>query len=162
MALRGYWSAEISFARPKNEGFGWYLPFLLTLSMASAAIDVFSIPVLGVFTANNTGNLIFLAIAAGQVHSDGVDATAAITSLLASWLGSFWSGQVGKLVGRSKRWFVFGDTVLGAIIAIIFAVLYYCDVLPMRGSNTRYATIALLVSLPNQYLSRCKMFCTKS
>lgn len=146
MFRQAYWLDDVSFARPKNEGFGWYLPFLLALSMASAAIDVFSLPTLGVFTANNTGNLVFLMIAAGQIHDPGVRPVAAITSLAASWLGSFYSGQLGHRVGRAKRWLVFGDTLLGAFVAILCAGLYYRGTLVLHDSRTEYATIALLVS----------------
>lgn len=148
MFSRKYWLADISFARPKDESLGLYLVFLLTLSAASAAVDVFSVPSLGVFTANNTGNLIFLAIAAGQVKDEYVHPVAAITSLLASMFGSFYSGQVGHRVGRAKRWFVFGDTLLGALLAIIVAALYYGHKLHFFDGRTEYVTIALLVSPP--------------
>ena len=114
--------------------------------MAASAIDVFSVPSLGVFTANNTGNLVFLAIAAGQIKDDTIKPIAAVTSLTASWLGSFYSGQLGHRVGRAKRWFVFADTFLGASIAVMCAAMYYGDVLKFHDGRTEYAVIALLVS----------------
>lgn len=141
-----FWFSDVSFARPKDERPGWYLAFLLLLSMASAAIDVFSLPSLGVFTANNTGNLVFLAIAAGQINDSDIHPIAAITSLAASWFGSFWAGQLGHRVGRAKRWYVFADTALGATLAILCAGLYYRGTLHFRDGRTEYVTIALLVS----------------
>lgn len=123
MFSHSYWRSDVSFARPKDNSLGLYLVFLLTLSMASAAIDVFSVPSLGVFTANNTGNVVFLAIKAGQIQDNEIQALPALTSLLASWLGSFYSGQVGHRVGRAKRWFVFMDICLGACLAILCASL---------------------------------------
>lgn len=42
-----YWSTEIAFP-PRA-----YIPVLLLLSLAAGAIDVFSVPALGVFVANN-------------------------------------------------------------------------------------------------------------
>lgn len=122
------------------------MPFLLLLSFAAGAIDVFSVPFLGVFTANNTGNIVFLALAAAQLSSvdSNIHAVAAITSLLASWAGSASSGQIGHVFGRKKRLFVFADVMQQSIICFIVVGLIWANKVHSRDENTEYVAVALL------------------
>ncbi|KAF3771035.1 hypothetical protein M406DRAFT_326438 [Cryphonectria parasitica EP155] len=116
---RAYWQADLDFTRT-NPNRAQHLPFLLLLSFAAAAVDVFSVPYLGVFTANNTGNIVFLALAAAQlaaVDPADVHPVAAVTSLAASWAGSAVSGQIGNaLAARRKRFFVVADILQQAVL----------------------------------------------
>lgn len=141
-----YWQTDIDFART-NPKRAQHIPFLLLLSFAAGAIDVFSVPFLGVFTANNTGNIIFLALAAGQlaaIDPADVHPVAAITSLLASWAGSAVSGQVGNVIGRKKRFWVFADILQQSIICFIVVGLIWGDKVHSGDSNTEYVAVALL------------------
>lgn len=141
-----YWHTDIDFART-NPKRAQHLPFLLLLSFAAAAVDVFSVPFLGVFTANNTGNIIFLALAAGQlaaVDPADVHPVAAFTSLAASWAGSAASGQIGNLIGRKKRFWVFADIMQQSIICFIVVGLIWGNKVHSGDDNTEYAAVALL------------------
>ncbi|KAJ4415454.1 hypothetical protein N0V82_007325 [Gnomoniopsis sp. IMI 355080] len=141
-----YWHKDIDFART-NPKRAQHIPFLLLLSFAAGAVDVFSVPFLGVFTANNTGNIIFLALAAGQlaaIDPADVHPVAAVTSLIASWGGSAVSGQVGNLIGRKKRFWVFADIMQQSIICFIVVGLIWGDKVHSGDDNTEYAAVALL------------------
>ncbi|CAN8106153.1 unnamed protein product [Discula destructiva] len=140
-----YWHTDIDFART-NPDRSQHLPFLLLLSFAAGAIDVFSVPFLGVFTANNTGNIVFLALAAAQLASldNNIHPVAAITSLLASWAGSAASGQIGNCVGRKRRFFVFADLMQQSIICFIVVGLIWGNKVRSRDEDTEYVAVALL------------------
>lgn len=141
-----YWHTDLDFART-NPRRAQHLPFLLLLSFAAAAVDVFSVPFLGVFTANNTGNIIFLALAAAQlaaIDPNDVHPVAAITSLVASWAGSAASGQVGNLIGRKRRFFVFADILQQSIICFIVVGLIWGNKVHSGDDDTEYVAVALL------------------
>lgn len=141
-----YWHTDIDFART-NPKRAHHLPFLLLLSFAAGAIDVFSVPFLGVFTANNTGNIVFLALAAAQLSAadpGNIQPVAAITSLLASWAGSAFSGQLGHVVGRKKRAFVFADLMQQSVICFIVVGLIWANRVRSRDHDTEYVAVALL------------------
>lgn len=146
LASSAYWHTDIDFART-NPNRAQHLPFLLLLSFAAAAVDVFSVPFLGVFTANNTGNIIFLALAAGQlaaVDPADVHPVAAVTSLAASWAGSAVSGQMGNIIGRKKRFWVFADIMQQSVICFIVVGLIWANKVHSADGNTEYAAVALL------------------
>jgi uncharacterized membrane protein YoaK (UPF0700 family) len=140
-----YWVTDIDFAlnNPKRAN---HIPFLLLLSFAAGAIDVFSVPYLGVFTANNTGNIVFLALAGAQlaeVDPGDVHPIAAITSLLASWFGSLVSGQIGNFFGRRKRLMVFCDALQQAVLVFLCVGLIWGGKLN-DVDQTKYVVVALL------------------
>lgn len=141
-----YWHTDIDFTRtnPKRAN---HLPFLLLLSFAAGAIDVFSVPFLGVFTANNTGNIVFLALAAAQLAEadpGNIQPVAAITSLLASWAGSACSGQLGHVVGRKKRAFVVADLMQQSVLVFLVVGLIWANKVRSRDHDTEYVAVALL------------------
>lgn len=146
LASSAYWHTDLDFAR-SNPKRAHHLPFLLLLSFAAAAVDVFSVPYLGVFTANNTGNIVFLALAAAQlaaIDPNDVHPVAAITSLLASWAGSAASGQIGNAIGRRKRFFVFADMLQQSVICFIVVGLIWGGKVRSGDDDTEYAAVALL------------------
>lgn len=141
-----YWHTDIDFART-NPKRAQHLPFLLLLSFAAAAVDVFSVPYLGVFTANNTGNIVFLAMAASQlaaVDPADVHPVAAITSLAASWAGSAASGQIGNLVGRKRRLLVVVDVLQQAVLVFVVVGLIWGGAITTGKDGAGYAAVALL------------------
>lgn len=146
LASPAYWRTDLDFAR-SNPNRAPHLPFLLLLSFAAAAVDVFSVPFLGVFTANNTGNIVFLALAAAQlaaVDPADVHPVAAITSLLASWAGSAASGQLGHAVGRRRRLFVFVDVLQQALVCFVVVGLVWGKKVRSGDDDTEYVAVALL------------------
>nr|GAT60591.1 predicted protein [Mycena chlorophos] len=144
---RTYWHRELDFTRT-NPKRAQHLPFLLLLSFAAGAIDVFSVPFLGVFTANNTGNIVFLAMAASQlapIDPADTNAVAAITSLTASWAGTATSGQIGNLLSaRRKRYWVFVDMVVQSIVVFIVVGLIWGGHVHPKDKRTEYVAVALL------------------
>ncbi|PSS00844.1 hypothetical protein BD289DRAFT_9005 [Coniella lustricola] len=144
---RAYWQTDLDFAR-NNPNRAQHLPFLLLLSFAAAAVDVFSVPFLGVFTANNTGNIVFLALSAAQlaaIDPNDVHPIAAITSLLASWAGSAASGQLGyRLGGRKKRYFVVADMVQQSLLVFLVVGLLWGGLIKSGDGRTEYIAVALL------------------
>jgi uncharacterized membrane protein YoaK (UPF0700 family) len=147
LRTRAYWHTDLDFAR-NNPQRAQHLPFFLLLSFAAAAVDVFSVPFLGVFTANNTGNIVFLALAAAQlaaIDPADVHPVAAITSLLASWAGSAASGQLGhRLGGRKKRYFVVADMLQQSLIVFLVVGLIWGGRVHSGDASTEYVAVALL------------------
>ncbi|PWN19602.1 hypothetical protein BCV69DRAFT_278287 [Microstroma glucosiphilum] len=124
-----------------------YAPFLLLLSFASGAVDVFSIPALHIFVANNTGNLIFLALAAAQlsaVDPGAIYPISAIIALAGSWLGSLASSFAGRTLGKSQRRYVFADLLLQSILMFIVCGLYWGHVIAFHDGRTEYIAVSLL------------------
>lgn len=141
-----YWHTDLDFART-NPKRAQHLPFLLLLSFAAGAIDVFSVPYLGVFTANNTGNIVFLALAAAQlaaIDPNSVHPVAAITSLVASWAGTAASGQIGNVIGRKRRFFVFADILQQSVVCFIVVGLIWGNKVHSGDNDTEYVAVALL------------------
>lgn len=139
-----YWSETITYAGHRSH----YAPFLLLLSFASGAIDVFSVPALQVFVANNTGNIIYLAMGAAQLSSVDTELKpiSAIIALAGSWLGSIFSGLVGHRCGKKKRGYVFGDMLLQALLVFLVVGLYWGHAIGYHDRRTEYVAVAILVS----------------
>ncbi|KAL1404853.1 hypothetical protein Q8F55_008464 [Vanrija albida] len=142
-----FWNAELTFERRT------YIPVLLSLSIAAGSIDVFSVPALGVFVANNTGNLVFLALAASQMkkYDPEVYPVAAVVALVGSWFGSFYSGHLGRYFGKRRRGYVVADMTVQAALIFLVAGLYYGRKIHIRDGRTEYASIFLMaVSMGSQ------------
>jgi len=124
-----------------------YVPILLTLSWAASCIDIFSLPSLRIFVANNTGNLILLALAVGQLkalYPDIIRPVPCIVSLCASWAGSYVSGYVGRRCGSRSRGYLFGEFCVQALATFLCAGLYYGKSIKFLDDRTEYITISLM------------------
>jgi uncharacterized membrane protein YoaK (UPF0700 family) len=116
-------------ATDANASFDPRVPLLLVLSVTTGLVDAASVLGLGkVFTANMTGNVVFLGFAAAGVP--GFVIAPFVVAIASFMLGALIAGRAGKAhIGRSeRRWLLTSALVetvalwIAAVIAIDFNV----------------------------------------
>lgn len=120
---------------------------LCFIAFGTGIIDAFTFVVLDVFAANQTGNTIFLALSAAQVHYDFLDARRSITAMTAFWVGSFISGQIGHKVGATKRWWLFTTFFIQGLLAIVSAILLWSNAITDEDIITRQHNVLGLITV---------------
>jgi uncharacterized membrane protein YoaK (UPF0700 family) len=109
--------------------FDWRVPLLLLLSLTTGLVDAASVLGLGkVFTANMTGNVVFLGFAAAGVP--GFNILAFVDAIASFMVGAVIAGRIGNsyVGGSERRWLVtsalFETTLLwiAAVVAVGFSV----------------------------------------
>jgi uncharacterized membrane protein YoaK (UPF0700 family) len=123
---------------------GRLLPLMLTLSLTTGLIDAVSVLGLGkVFTANMTGNVVFLGLAAAG--APGFEPSLYVAALIAFMAGALVSGRLGKTRDRLplRSWLLIAASVEAALLAISAYIAIGFD--PRSGalSSTAYTIIAL-------------------
>lgn len=121
------------------------LPWLLLLlSVTTGLVDAISVLGLGkVFTANMTGNVVFLGFAAAGVP--GFKTMPYLVAMLAFLLGALVAGRTGKIHhGRPlRRWLLTAAGIEAALLWIAAIVAAGFDVATQSPSAGLFAIIAL-------------------
>ncbi|KQX18724.1 MULTISPECIES: YoaK family protein [unclassified Sphingomonas] len=121
------------------------LPWLLLLlSVTTGLVDAISVLGLGkVFTANMTGNIVFLGFAAAGVP--GFAAVPYLVAMLAFLLGALVAGRTGKMHrGRPlRRWLMTAAVIEAALLWIAAIVAAGFDVATQSPSAGLFGIIAL-------------------
>jgi len=120
------------------------VPLMLVLSVATGLVDAISVLGLGrVFTANMTGNVVFLGFAAaGTPGFHGVSYLVAIVAFL---LGALVAGRIGKTLANTSlwRWLMIGAMVEAGLLWIAASVAIGFDMTSQTSNVQLYAIIAL-------------------
>ncbi|MDI1296412.1 MAG: YoaK family protein [bacterium] len=117
---------------------------MLTLSVATGLVDAISVLGLGkVFTANMTGNIVFLGFAAAGTPN--FHALSYIVAIGAFLLGALGAGKMGKAHADKplRRWLMIAALVEAALLWIAAAVAIGFDVSTQSPDARLYAIIAL-------------------
>ena len=121
-----------------------YLPFaLLTLTFVTGVVDAVSFLGLGrIFTANMTGNIVFLGFAVTGVP--GLSFARSLTSLLAFLVGAALGGRFGVAMAAARRsWLLtVGSIEAGLLLTAAFVSIGF-DIATSSPSNRLYAVIVL-------------------
>ncbi len=117
---------------------------LLLLSVTTGLVDAVSVLGLGkVFTANMTGNVVFLGFAAAQ--TPGFHIAPYLVALLTFFIGALIAGRVGQ--GWSKRplrhWLTVAALIEGGLLWIAALVALDYDVATLQPTIALFAIIAL-------------------
>ena len=117
---------------------------LLLLSVTTGLVDAISVLGLGkVFTANMTGNIVFLGFAA--VGTPGFNAPSYIVAIMAFLIGALVAGRVGK--GHAglplRRWLLVAALVEAGLLWIAAGVAVGFDMASQSPGVRLYAIIAL-------------------
>ncbi|WP_022682324.1 YoaK family protein [Sphingobium bisphenolivorans] len=121
------------------------LPWLLLLlSVTTGLVDAISVLGLGkVFTANMTGNIVFLGFAAAG--TTGFRVAPYLAAIAAFLIGALVAGRVGK--GHAglplRRWLLVAAAVEAALLWIAAGVALEFDVASQTPGSSVYAIIAL-------------------
>ncbi len=121
------------------------LPWLLLLlSVTTGLVDAISVLGLGkVFTANMTGNIVFLGFAA--VGTPGFHAPSYLVAILAFLIGALVAGRVGR--GHAglplRRWLLVAALVEASLLWIAAGVATGFDMVRQSPDGHLYAIIAL-------------------
>jgi uncharacterized membrane protein YoaK (UPF0700 family) len=125
-------------------GFDPRIPLLLLLSVTTGLVDAASVLGLGkVFTANMTGNVVFLGFAvAGTPGFKAAPFLAAIGSFA---IGALIAGRTGKAhVGRTeRRWLLTSAVVETTLLWLAAVIALGFDVSMQAPASRLYAIIAL-------------------
>src|SRR6266850_944253 len=117
---------------------------LLLLTAVSGIVDAVSFLGLGhIFTANVTGNLVFLAFAA--VGAPGISVARSITSLAAYLSGAVLGGYFGRgLVGPlRRRWLLLGAMCEATLLVAAAIAVIAIDADSTALAHRQYAAIVL-------------------
>lgn len=128
---------------------------LLVLTFTTGLVDATSYLGLGrVFTANMTGNIVFLGF--GIAGSGGLPVVAPLISLGAFLVGAGGGGVLAtKMADRHPRHFAWALTIEASLIAIAAVVAAAIDVRPNAVSgDTLIALLALAMGLRNATVRR--------
>ncbi len=120
------------------------VPLMLLLSVATGLVDAISVLGLGkVFTANMTGNVVFLGFAAAGVP--GFEAAPYIVAITAFLLGALVAGRMGKVqAGRPlRRWLIKAALVEASLLWIAATVAAGFDIASQSPEPRLYAIIGL-------------------
>ena len=121
------------------------LPWLLLLlSVTTGLVDAISVLGLGkVFTANMTGNIVFLGFAA--VGTPGFHAPSYLVAIAAFLIGAVFAGRVGRWhAGRPlHRWLMIAALVEAALLWVTAGAESGFDVARQSPASALYAIIAL-------------------
>jgi len=109
-------------ARQSAAGEKSLMRILLTLTFVTGIVDAVSVLGFGrVFTANMTGNVVFLAFAvAGEA---GFSMRRSLTALVAFLAGAVVGGRIGTHLGGTGRYFWLRTAVTGEAVLLIAAAL---------------------------------------
>lgn len=122
-----------------------HLPkLLLLLSATTGLVDAASVLGLGkVFTANMTGNIVFLGFAA--VGAPGFQAAPYLIALIAFALGAIVAGRIGRghAAAPIRRWLVKAALVEAGLFWIAAAVAVWFDVATQSPHGAAFIIIAL-------------------
>ena len=120
------------------------VPLMLTLSVATGLVDAISVLGLGkVFTANMTGNVVFLGFAAaGTPNFHALSYVVAITAFL---LGALIAGRTGKAHATKplRRWLLLAAVVEAGLLWIAATIAIGFDVATQSPDARLYAIIAV-------------------
>ena len=120
------------------------VPLMLTLSVATGLVDAISVLGLGkVFTANMTGNIVFLGFAAaGTPDFHAVSYLVAIAAFL---LGALVAGRTGKAQAAQplRRWLLIAALVEAGLLWTAAIVAIDFDIATQTPGTKLYAIIAL-------------------
>ncbi|MFD1952126.1 YoaK family protein [Sphingomonas arantia] len=120
------------------------VPLMLTLSVATGLVDAISVLGLGkVFTANMTGNVVFLGFAtAGTPNFHAPSYVVAIGAFL---IGALAAGRTGRAHADKplRRWLLVAALVEAGLLWIAAAVATGFDVAAQSPDGRLYAIIAL-------------------
>jgi uncharacterized membrane protein YoaK (UPF0700 family) len=127
-----------------NAGFDPRIPLLLLLSVTTGLVDGASVLGLGkVFTANMTGNVVFLGFAVAG--TPGFKAAPFLTAIASFAIGALIAGRTGKAhVGRTeRRWLLTSSVVEAALLWLAAVIALGFDVSVQAPASRLYAIIAL-------------------
>ena len=120
------------------------IPLMLLLSVATGLVDAISVLGLGkVFTANMTGNVVFLGFAAAGVSD--FEAPPYILAIAAFLIGALAAGRMGKVhAGRPLRhWLIKAALVEASLLWIAAAIAAGFDIATQSPEPRLYAIIGL-------------------
>lgn len=120
------------------------VPLLLLLSVTTGLVDAASVLGLGkVFTANMTGNVVFLGFAAAG--TPGFKVLPFIVAIASFLIGALVAGRMGKAhVGRSeRRWLLVSASIEAALLWVAAIVAFHFDVATQAPEARLFAIIAL-------------------
>ncbi|QGP81121.1 YoaK family protein [Sphingobium sp. CAP-1] len=117
---------------------------LLLLSVTTGLVDAVSVLGLGkVFTANMTGNVVFLGFAAAQ--TPGFSVAPYMVALLTFFIGALIAGRVGQRFAKRplRQWLTVAALTEAALLWIAAIVALRFDVPTLRPTVALFAIIAL-------------------
>lgn len=117
---------------------------LLLLSVTTGLVDAISVLGLGkVFTANMTGNIVFLGFAAAG--TPGFRVAPYLVAIIAFLAGALVAGRTGKAhAGRPlRRWLMIAATIEAVLLWIAAAIAIDFDVATQTPDRSVYAIIIL-------------------
>jgi uncharacterized membrane protein YoaK (UPF0700 family) len=117
---------------------------LLLLSVTTGLVDAISVLGLGkVFTANMTGNVVFLGFAVAG--TPGFRVAPYLVAIAAFLVGAMIAGRTGKAKsgGPLGRWLLTAAAIEGGLLWIAAAVAVDFDIASQTPGSTLYAVIAL-------------------
>ncbi|MEG3086021.1 YoaK family protein [Sphingomonas sp. PB4P5] len=120
------------------------VPLMLTLSVATGLVDAISVLGLGkVFTANMTGNIVFLGFAAAGTPN--FHALSYVVAIAAFLLGALVAGRTGKAHATKplRRWLMIAALLEAGLLWSAAAVAIGFDVATQTPDIRLYAIIAL-------------------
>jgi len=120
------------------------VPLMLALSATTGLIDAVSVIGLGkVFTANMTGNIVFLGF--GIAGATGFATLPALCALLAFMVGAVIGGRLGAAMTheRLRAWLLTAGSLEAAMLATAALVAVQYDISTLLPDSVRYAVIAL-------------------
>jgi len=123
------------------------IPALLGLTFVTGVVDAVSVLGLGrVFTANMTGNVVFLGFAAAGVP--GLSIWRAGLALVAFWLGALAGGRIGRPI-NAETWRVPVASALGveAALLLLAAATARGNGASLEGSYARLYTAIVLTGV---------------
>jgi uncharacterized membrane protein YoaK (UPF0700 family) len=127
-----------------NASFDPRVPLLLLLSVTTGLVDAASVLGLGkVFTANMTGNVVFLGFAAAEVA--GFSVAPFVVAIASFMAGAVMAGRAGKAhIGKSeRRWLLTSALVETVALWIAAATAIHFDVAEQAPEGRLFAIIAL-------------------
>ncbi|KAJ9493523.1 hypothetical protein H2202_010992 [Exophiala xenobiotica] len=116
---------------------------LMILSLAAGINDATTFPEYRVFASNQTGNTALLAVGALALAPEAVDLPNVAISLSLFVIGGTFLGQLGHIVGRTKRSWLITTNVLQTCLVFVAAALRHW-VSTSKHSPYRYFVISLL------------------
>jgi uncharacterized membrane protein YoaK (UPF0700 family) len=131
----------MSTEKPTHSPLPW---LLLLLSVTTGLVDAISVLGLGkVFTANMTGNVVFLGFAA--VGTPGFRFTPYVLAIASFLIGALIAGQIGRRHANSplRHWLIIAASVEAILLWIAAAVAVGFEVATQTPSSSVYVIIAL-------------------
>ncbi|KAI5477865.1 hypothetical protein MNV49_005850 [Pseudohyphozyma bogoriensis] len=125
----------------------WVEVSLMLMAFSSSMVDTMTVPLLQVFVANNTGNLLLLGLGAAGLHSSYPELVVpdrAAVALVGSCVGNFVAGQLKHVFGPRRRIYLIAEFILEALLIFISAILLYSHAIAIDSPRTILAIIAIL------------------